>query len=199
MFFSHGQFHKRNVQRVFSFLIGPIHLLFTPWRMTSFWGPMILCCMIDSCPWLLRCVSQEDQWMLWSCEGWAPALIIQPETVWAGSHVSEEHCHTRVITQAQGEGHMKLFQHLWITHGPRNMNNPQAASLHTQSPSKSLLQLRTTHGLSRCELCWILKGGFPICFQLHWIKHAPRNGNNLRTAPHYINTLPSRGDEFPCM
>ena len=31
-------------------------------------GPMILHCMIGSCPWVLRCVSQEDQWMLWSCE-----------------------------------------------------------------------------------------------------------------------------------
>lgn len=73
--FSHGQFQKRNVQRVFAFLIGPVHMLFTPCGVTSFWGPVILHYMIDSCPWLLRRVSQQNQWMLWSCEGWAAALI----------------------------------------------------------------------------------------------------------------------------
>lgn len=74
----------RNVQNVFSFLIGQFSCFSHHVNDLIPWGPLVLRCMIDSCPWL-HCISQEDQSMLWSCEWWAAALIMQPETLRFGS------------------------------------------------------------------------------------------------------------------
>lgn len=88
-------------------------------------GPVVLHRMMDSCPWVLRCVWLEDTG---GCCGLARASCRADNT--AGDGVSRQSClggsrrnHTRVITRTQGRGWSDFStSELHMVHGVQTMH-----------------------------------------------------------------------------